>query len=206
MDHEVVGSELADTYHELLTMEARLTLEQQATTEPGADRLSLAPAVRTIYHRQRTGSSGVSSHGQDDELAELADRLWIERPQGALPQDSRNPAPPGVERGSNVLHRASDLHKQCVGVRGRLRLSACVVTRLVTHPERNTDSPNARSPDDLFDLQPNLAGDAQRDHPHAVWFVHQAPAGAARPRPGGAPASARQFPGRSCRCTSSISS
>ncbi|MGH8351719.1 MAG: hypothetical protein ACRES5_35015, partial [Pseudomonas sp.] len=40
MDHEIVGSELTDTYHELLTMEARLALNEHATAEPDPDGFS----------------------------------------------------------------------------------------------------------------------------------------------------------------------
>jgi hypothetical protein len=46
MDHDVVGSDLTDAYHELLTMEARLTLDEHARAEHQADGLSLAPAAR----------------------------------------------------------------------------------------------------------------------------------------------------------------
>ncbi len=99
MDTEVVGSELTDAYHELLTAEAQLALSDQAA-EITAGELSLAPAART-YYRRRTDSSDVL---EDDELAALADRLWIERPRGALPLDSKNPVPPEVRRGSNSNH------------------------------------------------------------------------------------------------------
>ncbi len=101
MDHEVVGSELTDTYHELLTMEARLTLDEQARAEHEADGLNLAPAARTYYQR-RTGSS--EELNDEDELADLVRRLWIERPRGALSLDSMNPAPPEAKRGSDVHH------------------------------------------------------------------------------------------------------
>jgi hypothetical protein len=104
MDHDVVGSELTDVYHELLTMEARLTLEEQARTEPAADGLSLAPAAHTYYRRRTGGSDDLSDEDRDEAIADLAERLWIERPHGALPLDSRNPAPHAVRRGSDVLH------------------------------------------------------------------------------------------------------
>jgi hypothetical protein len=104
MDHEVVGSELTDAYHELLTVEARLALDEQAHAEYTADGPSLTPAART-YYRRRTGSTGdLSAQDQNEELAELAGRLWVERPHGALPLDSKNPALPEVRRGSDVHH------------------------------------------------------------------------------------------------------
>ncbi|MCA1603231.1 MAG: hypothetical protein LC776_16875 [Acidobacteria bacterium] len=102
MGAEVVGSELTDTYHELLTVEAKLTLQEQAAVEPATDGLSLAPAARTYYRRRTGGSGDVSGHDQD-EPAELAGRLWVERPNGALPLDSTTPAPQG-DGGSDVLH------------------------------------------------------------------------------------------------------
>jgi site-specific DNA recombinase len=104
MDHDVVGSELTDAYYELLTMKARLTLDEQATAEPAADNLSLAPAARTYYRRRTDRSEELTGQDQDEALAELAGRLWIERPQGVLPLDSRNPAPHMVRRGSDVNH------------------------------------------------------------------------------------------------------
>lgn len=48
MDHAVVGSELTDTYHELLAVEARLTLDEQTRAEHEADGLVLAPAARNL--------------------------------------------------------------------------------------------------------------------------------------------------------------
>jgi hypothetical protein len=56
MDHEVIGSELTGTYHELLTMEARLTLDEHAQAEHEADSLSVVPEART--YRRRTDGSG----------------------------------------------------------------------------------------------------------------------------------------------------
>lgn len=53
MDHEVVGSELTDAFHELLTMEARLALDEHATAEPKADNLSLAPAAHNLLPAER---------------------------------------------------------------------------------------------------------------------------------------------------------
>lgn len=47
---------------------------------------------------------GTDYLGGKDGLAELVGRLWIERPRGALPLDSRNPASPGARRGSDVDH------------------------------------------------------------------------------------------------------
>ncbi|SDG18862.1 hypothetical protein SAMN05216553_10687 [Lentzea fradiae] len=73
MDTEMVGSELTDAYHELLTAEAQLALEGQREDDSASDELNLAPAPRT-YHRQRNGDGG-DLDGEDD-LAELAGRLW----------------------------------------------------------------------------------------------------------------------------------
>ena len=57
------------------------------------------------FRRQTSGSDDLSGQDQDDEaLAELAGRLWIERPRGALPLDSRNPALREIGRGSDVHH------------------------------------------------------------------------------------------------------
>lgn len=104
MDHAVVGSELTDAYYELLTMEARLALDAQAHAEYATDSLNLALAARTYYRRRTGGSEDGSGHSEDDEPAELAGRLWIERPCGTLPLDSKNPAPHVVRRGSDVHH------------------------------------------------------------------------------------------------------
>ena len=104
MDHEVVGSELTGTYHELLTMEAKLTLDEHAQAHHDPGSLSLAPTAHTYYRRRTGGDNNLSGQNQYDELADLARRLWIERPHGALPLDSRNPAPHDVRRGSDVNH------------------------------------------------------------------------------------------------------
>jgi len=48
MDHEIVGSELTDPYYELLTMEAQLALDEQATAEYDADSLSLASTATNV--------------------------------------------------------------------------------------------------------------------------------------------------------------
>jgi hypothetical protein len=101
MDTEVVGSELTDAYHELLTTEAQLAIEGQQESDSALDELSLVPAPRT-YYRQRNGGGG--DLDGEDSLAGLAGRLWVERPRGALPLDSQNPASPEVRRGSDVLH------------------------------------------------------------------------------------------------------
>ncbi len=102
MDHDVVGSELTETYQELLTIEARLTLgAQEPLAETAADVLSLAAEPPT-YYRHRVGLSADTS--DDQGLPGLADRLWVERPRGALPLDSQNPVPPAVEPGSDVNH------------------------------------------------------------------------------------------------------
>ena len=101
LDHDVVGSELTDTYHELLTAEARLSLtSQEHAAEAAADELTVTSGPRT-YYRQRTG---LKDDTTDAEIGDLARRLWVERPHGSLPVDSQNPAPPAVERGSDVQH------------------------------------------------------------------------------------------------------
>lgn len=100
MGREVVGSELTDTFHELLTAEAKLTLDaQERAAETAADALGLDREAPTFY-RHRVALSG----GEEDEgdLASLVGRLWVERPRGALPLDRKNPVPPVVEPGSNV--------------------------------------------------------------------------------------------------------
>ena len=104
MDHDVVGSELTETYQELLTMDAKLTLTaQERTAETATDALSLAAAPPRTYYRQRVSLSDDTSD-EDGGLSGLAGRLWVERPRGALPLDSQNPAPPAVEPGSDVHH------------------------------------------------------------------------------------------------------
>jgi DNA invertase Pin-like site-specific DNA recombinase len=104
MGAEVVGSELTDTYRDLLTHEARLTLDGETEAEPAADELTLLPAPRA-YYRHRLSLEDDDSG--DADLSALAGRLWVERPRGALPVDdldSQNPVPPAVEPGSDVLH------------------------------------------------------------------------------------------------------
>jgi site-specific DNA recombinase len=102
MDTEVVGSELTATYQELLTVEARLTLDaQEQAVQSAADALSLDIEAPT-YYRHRTVLNGGDS--DEDGLSALAGRLWVERPNGALPLDSKNPASPAVMRGSNIEH------------------------------------------------------------------------------------------------------
>lgn len=92
MDHEIVGSELTDTYHELLTMEARLTLDEQARAEHDARWPQPRSGGTQTYYRRRTGSTeDLSGEDRDDEIADLAQRLWIERPHGALPWTAETP-------------------------------------------------------------------------------------------------------------------
>ncbi len=112
MDTEVVGSELSNTYHELLTHEAKLTLEaqQQAraqAADAASDSLNLGSEARTYYRHRAVFSDDSSNEDDPDGLTALAARLWVERPHGALPVDgvnSKNPVPPAVERGSNLQH------------------------------------------------------------------------------------------------------
>jgi hypothetical protein len=97
---EVVGSELTDAFHELLTAEAKLTLDGQAhAAETATDALSLDPEAPAFYRNRMALSDG---EDDGDDIASLVGRLWVERPRGALPLDRKNPVPPVVEPGSNV--------------------------------------------------------------------------------------------------------
>jgi site-specific DNA recombinase len=102
MDAAVVGAELTDTYAELLTIEARLAEEANERADRALAELAVIPAPRMDYRRV-----GVITGDDGEDLADLAGRLWVERPQGVLPVDGlncQNPASPGVMRGSDVNH------------------------------------------------------------------------------------------------------
>ena len=99
MDNSVVGSELTDAYHGLLTLDARLTLDSQEDDSAAAGGLSLVPAPRPYYRRRTSGSDEPEG---EDSLVELAGRLWVERPRGPITDERRNSASPLVRRSSDV--------------------------------------------------------------------------------------------------------
>ena len=105
MDAEVVGSELTMAYHELLTTEARLAKEARNTARD-VDEIGMSPQ-RRHYHR-RVGNLGEDESEQHDWSAAggvaLVERLWIERPQGPLALELKNPALLFQGRGSNLHH------------------------------------------------------------------------------------------------------
>jgi site-specific DNA recombinase len=97
MGPEIAGAELTDTYHELLTMEARLAEQANQEAQRATDGLAITPAPRS-YHRRRMSATSHTSGPDSDSGAWLG----IERPSGPLPIDNQNPASPGVRRGSDV--------------------------------------------------------------------------------------------------------
>ena len=104
MDDEVVGSELTPTFHELLTVDAHAALDEERTAR-AVDEVQLVPRQRSYHRRLAAVNDDLSG---EDDLNELAARLWIERPHGRLPVDSRltstNPGPRQGNQGLNVLH------------------------------------------------------------------------------------------------------
>ena len=104
LDDAVAGSELTPAFRELLTVDARLALEDEQVAR-ATDEVQLVPRQRSYYRRV-----GAVGDDQDDEadLSGLMARLWIERPGGYLPVDrlltSKNPGSHQGNQGSNVLH------------------------------------------------------------------------------------------------------
>ncbi len=90
---EIVGCDLKPGYVTLLDDELIATLDQEAhehgdsTGEPGED--------ETYYRRTGDGREHVGT-------LDGGQWLTIERPRGPLPWEAKNPASPGVRRGSNV--------------------------------------------------------------------------------------------------------
>ena len=96
LDNGVVGTDLAATFAELLTVDARLALAEDASlTNQPTDR----EGVR-VYHRRARSLRGLLR-----DLDESSPRLVVERPYGPLPLEHQNPASPG-RQGSDVLHLA----------------------------------------------------------------------------------------------------
>jgi len=95
LDTGVIGLELTAPYAELLTVEARLTLDAQATetAEGGPEDRE---GVR-VYHRRARAPRGLTRRRQ-----RTWSRLPIERPHGPLPLENQNPASTG-RQGSDVL-------------------------------------------------------------------------------------------------------
>ncbi len=97
MGPDIAGAELTNTYHELLTLEARLTEQANQEAQRATDSLTIAPAPRT-YHRRRMSATSHTS-GPDSDNGTW---LEIERPSGPLPIDNQSPASTGVRRDSDV--------------------------------------------------------------------------------------------------------
>lgn len=96
MDGSVAGTELTEPFEELLTLEARMAVVEEAASEPHSDEQGSDEAA-TYY---RTGSSVMRLlSGLEDSW----ERLHVERPQGFLPVDGKNPRPRRVV-GSNLMH------------------------------------------------------------------------------------------------------
>lgn len=95
LDTTIVGSELTETFADLLTLEARLALnEHQWKMEDGAT----GADEEVSYHRARdTVSTLLSGWGSSWE------RPYVERPRGLLPIDKQNPGRRKAQ-GSNVQH------------------------------------------------------------------------------------------------------
>jgi DNA invertase Pin-like site-specific DNA recombinase len=101
MGPEIAGAELTDTYHELLTVEARLAEQTNQQVQRATNDLAVTAAPHT-YHRRRLAAAGHTSGPDCGQEAWLG----VERPSGPLPIDNQNPASTGVRRGfgSDVNH------------------------------------------------------------------------------------------------------
>jgi len=95
---DIAGAELTDTYHELLTLEARLAEEANDEAQRVTDGLTVTIAPRT--YRRRLAPTSRTSAPDSYQRA----RLGVERPSGPLPIDSQNPTSPGVRQGSDDNH------------------------------------------------------------------------------------------------------
>ena len=95
LDTGVVGLELTAPYMELLTVEARLTLEAQnpETAHDGPEDREEAH----VYHRRARAPRGLARGRQ-----RTWSRLPIERPHGSLPLENESPAPQ-ERQGSDML-------------------------------------------------------------------------------------------------------
>lgn len=103
LDTTIVGSELTETFAELLTMEARLALaEQGRDARDGMTDLNQAAS----YYRRREAVSTLLRDWRSPW-----ERPYVERPQGPLPIDKQNP---GRQRGQglNMQHLVREMgHK-----------------------------------------------------------------------------------------------
>jgi hypothetical protein len=128
MDAEVVGAELTTPFHELLTMEARISKEALSAAKPAVDETAISSQQRR-YHRRVGDVDEESSDEGADQIGSsagagmsLVERLWIERPAGPLALELKNPAFLFQGRGSNVSHlvgvAVSEFRTSFTGVAG----------------------------------------------------------------------------------------